>query len=258
MNSGGGDAEVELSAASAPPGSVRAMNPATASYIPGNTVLVDAEGWSYTEGSCANVYCHSKKVVTTGPVPEPGVDFPFAGFPIQYPAYTVDVTRAYATVSWTETLSCDGCHDLPPRTSYPAVQAGAGDSHSWIDDTGYEDLHGWDHGVDPAACATCHFSTVTDQGTRSRTSVPPADQWSVYDPVAITGYDAHVNGRPDIDFTTEVVPWGATSFDLSAASYDAPSKTCNDVPCHLNQTSVTWGGPYRYSNNYECNSCHQM
>ena len=48
-----------------------------------------------------------------------------------------------------------------------------------------------------------------------------------------------------------------TAFDLTAASYDAPTKSCVDVSCHLEQTAVSWGAPYRYGNWAECNSCHQ-
>jgi len=30
------------------------------------------------------------------------------------------------------------------------------------------------------------------------------------------------------------------------------------VACHLNQTRVTWGSPYRWFNNNECDLCHRF
>jgi len=267
QNAGGGQAEIDLSPAGAPMGSVKSMNLVTASYTPGDTVLVDANGFSYTEGTCSDVYCHSEKTVATpNPVPLPGTDFQFAGYPISYPAYSVNIDRQYSSPKWNDTLSCDGCHGFPPRTSYPTVLAGAGDSHSWIDEYGYDNLHGWNHGRDAVACATCHFNTVIEQGVRTKTSVPPADEWSVYEKVDMDGHAAHVNGKPDVAFTTAVLtypppanyPPSDIQHDLTTASYDAQSKTCSNVSCHFLQTSVVWGTPFRWENSFECNVCHQF
>jgi len=265
-NSGGGDAEIDLSPIGAPPSSLKAMNPETADYTPGGTLFEDPEGYQYTIGTCSNVYCHSiLEFSTPAPVPEPGVDFPFTGYPIVYPPYTVDIVRTYSDVVWDDTLDCAGCHGFPPRTfcseqagECTEVDAAAGDSHNWIDGNDHENLHGFIHGIaDPLACATCHFSSVTEQGTRSR----DGNGWSVYETVPIDDHTQHVDGEPDVAFATDLIefnPSGGPSFyDLSTASYEPSSKTCSNVSCHLQQTAVDWGQPYRYWNTPECNSCHQ-
>jgi predicted CxxxxCH...CXXCH cytochrome family protein len=259
-NPGGGRAEIDLSPSSAHPGSLKARNPQSASYTPGGALLTDAQGYGYTLGTCSDVYCHSyMEFGTPGSVPVPGVDFPFTGYPMTYPAHTVDSTRTYQSPVWSDTLSCDGCHGFPPRTFYPAVTAGAGDSHSFIGEFGYDNLHGWNMSGDPVACATCHFDTVTDQGVRTRDYNPPADGWAVYQPVPIADHVFHVNGQPDIGFTTDPAPViYAPGFDLTGATYDPQTRTCSNVPCHVNQTQVEWGSPYRWMNSYECNVCHQM
>ena len=33
-------------------------------------------------------------------------------------------------------------------------------------------------------------------------------------------------------------------------------RLCANVECHLVQTSVTWGKPYRWGATSECDSCH--
>jgi len=254
-NSGGGVAEIDLSPAGAPPTSLKALHPPSAAYTPGATVLYDADSWAYTEGSCDDVYCHSQQTVTSGVVPAPGSDFPFTGYPLTYyPAYTVDITRSYQTVGWADTLSCDGCHGFPPRTYYPEVQAGVGQSHSWIDEYGYENLHGYNMGGTPVPCAGCHFPTVEAQGVRGFDS-----NWlALYQPVPIVGWARHVDGDADVGFTNELVlVRNPPGFDLTGGSYDPGNKTCSNVPCHLLQTEVPWGAPYRWMNNYECSSCHQ-
>ncbi|MCC6523414.1 MAG: CxxxxCH/CxxCH domain-containing protein [Polyangiaceae bacterium] len=258
-NAGGGQAEVELSPAGAAPGSLRAMHLGTASYQPGATVAVDADGLRYTEGgTCSDVYCHSAAGVDApGPVPEPGVDLPFAGYPIQYPSYGVTLARTYRTPSWGDTLSCGGCHGFPPRTASPEVAAGVGDSHSYIDAGGNENLHGWLHGAEPMACTGCHAATVTAEGTRTRSTAPATYGWSVYSPVPIADHARHVDGERTVAFTTAPVPMLTTGFDLGSASYDPGTRSCSDVSCHLAAVAVTWGAPYRFENPFECNSCHQ-
>ena len=258
-NAGGGQAEIDLSPAGAPANSLKALHPATASYQPGATLAVDAEGFSYTEGgSCSDVYCHSARAYDApGPVPEPGVDFSFAGYPLVYPSYTVTASRAYSAPVWGEALGCSGCHGLPPRTASPDVAAGVGDSHSYIDANGNENLHGWLHGAEPMPCAGCHYLTVTADGVRSRSTAQATYGWSIYQPVPIADRTRHVDGEATVAFTTSPVPLLNGSFDLTTAGYDPASRGCSDVSCHLSQTSVSWGDPYRFENPYECNGCHQ-
>jgi len=254
-NVGGGAAEVDLSPLDAPAGSLKALNPPSASYTPGGTVRTDARGFAYTEGTCSNVYCHSRSEVSVpGPVAEPGsAGLPFTGYPVSYPPFAVDRVQVYESPSWGGgALGCAGCHAYPPRTEYTSVVAGAGDSHSWIDDWGYEDLHGWAHGWDPIACGVCHHDTVTERGVRSR----DANEWSVYAPVPIAGFERHVNGQADVAFDPVPVTFSNPQ-DLTAASYDPVTRTCLSVACHQQETSAPWGQPYRWWNSTECNVCHR-
>jgi len=258
-NSGGGSAEIDLSAAGAPAGSLKSLNGPGASYAPGASVSTDSDGLDYTHGTCSEVYCHSSKVVETpGPIPEPDADFPFTGYPITYPAYTVNLSRAYHDVTWGDSLSCDGCHGFPPRTYDATVLAGAGDSHSFIDASGYENLHGYSHGAAPIPCAACHFDVVTDPGVRYRDTTPPTAGWSVYEPVPIAGHPNHVNGTADVAFTTDPVMMTSNPFDLSGATWESSNRSCVNVSCHFNDTPVVWGTPYRYNVTIECNVCHQF
>ncbi len=260
-NAGGGTAEIDLSPAGAPVGSMKEMHLSTASYTPGATTFLDADGFAFTLGTCADVYCHSELTVDVpGPVDEPVSaapgpgEFLFTGYPIDYyPAYTETFGRVYTTPTWGDTLFCNSCHGFPPRNTDLTVAAGAGASHSWIDDQNYENLHGWNMGFDPLACATCHHGTATSQGVRTRDLVT---DWSIYQPVPIDGFLNHVNGQPDVAFTTDNITYNST-FNLAAATYNDVTETCSNVSCHLNDTSAVWGRPYRWWNNIECNVCHQ-
>ncbi|NOZ02449.1 MAG: hypothetical protein GXP54_11240, partial [Deltaproteobacteria bacterium] len=198
-NGGGGFAEIDLSPTGVSTGSLKAKNRPDASYTPGSTVVTGLDGFDYTEGTCANVYCHSMKVTATpDPIPGPGVDFPFSGYPISYPPYAVDTSREYESPKWGTDLSCGGCHGFPPRADSGSVNAGTGDSHSWIDGSGYDNLHAWNLGFGPLACSTCHFGTVVDEGVRSYEGVPSV---AVYQPVPIEDFGSHVNGVADVVFT---------------------------------------------------------
>ena len=130
----------------------------------------------------------------------------------------------------------------------PDVAAGVGDSHSWIDDSGHENLHGWAHGEEPFACATCHFDTVIAPGVRTR----DANGWSVYEAVPIANRRTHVNGQPDVVFTSSPVWLFDIPFDLTGGAYAPMEKSCADISCHLQQTPVAWGLPFRVDNTYEC------
>jgi predicted CxxxxCH...CXXCH cytochrome family protein len=259
-NPGGGTAEIELYNPNAPAGSLKALNPPTASYTPGTTILTDARGMKYTEGTCSNVYCHSyTEVTTTGTVPDPTV--PPYNPPLVYnPPWEslVVKTRQYLSPTWgVDTLGCDGCHGNPIMTAYPAVSAGAGDSHGWLDDDGYVDLHSWNMGFGPLQCKTCHYDTVRQEATYTQDSAGI----TLFDDVSIANRSRHVNGSKDIAFSPDPILYPTSSgdvlHDLSGASFDPATTTCNNVSCHLGQTSVKWGTPYRWWNSYECDVCHQ-
>jgi predicted CxxxxCH...CXXCH cytochrome family protein len=227
-------------------------------------VYVDGRGISYTLGTCSNVYCHSAKTkASPGPVSNPimagGLPVLDANGNLTYDPYPVLYGRSYQDVGWGgAALGCNGCHQTIPRTSTPGVAAGTADSHSWIDEYGYDNLHAWNMGFEPISCRTCHYQTVA--------AAPPVPRdfmgVALYPDVPITGKNAHVNGVSDVVFDG-VDPFvynawsGPVTYSLASTTWDAGSRTCSSVPCHLNQPQPEWGKPYRwYGTTHECDQCH--
>jgi hypothetical protein len=73
------------------------------------------------------------------------------------------------------------------------------------------------------------------------------------------------NGSPGISIPDPAIPdaimEGTTlSLGLQSAGYDASTKTCTSVACHLQQTSVQWGAVHGYGGpNWEnCQLCHPL
>ncbi|MBL8921232.1 MAG: hypothetical protein JNJ54_20380 [Myxococcaceae bacterium] len=250
----GGRAEVELYSPTAPPGSLKARSP-LAAYTPGPSVFSDDAGLPYTLGTCTT-YCHSGAAITTpNPVPRPGLDFTFAGYPVSYPAYAVDVARTLRPVVWGSAgTGCGACHDYPVRTAEPTTHAGVGQSHSFLGPTGLESGHAFNHNDAPLSCRVCHRDTVTAANSTTRVA-----GLSAYGPVPITGYFAHVNGLPDVAFdTANPVTSAGRSFTLAGATYSQSQHTCSSVACHKSQSAVPNGHPFRPDQvNVECNVCHQ-
>jgi predicted CxxxxCH...CXXCH cytochrome family protein len=248
---GNGVVDVELNNPQATAGSIKALNPASAAYIAGNTVFVDAKGLPYTEGTCNNVYCHSyKEWTTTSAIPENDPNW----------QDKVVAVRKYRTVTWGGApLACSGCHANPPQTSSPANDGGAGDSHSWIDPLGYQNLHTWNMGYAPISCKYCHNDTVKQLNTFTEDSMGIRTLGNV----PISSYSKHVNGTNDVAFDRQN-PFvyssygsGTIPMSLANATYDPATKNCSNVSCHIQQTTVPWGKPYRWYNyDSECDSCH--
>ncbi len=255
----GGLAEVELYDPSAPAGSLKAQHPANASYAAGPIVLTDDFGRPYTLGTCSNVYCHSGISTSTGVVAAPGWDFPFTGYPVTYPAYTVTRAREYGVVGFGDgPRACGDCHGYPPRGSSPVVNAAAGESHAYLRADGYEDLHVFNHGFEPIACRTCHNATVQEVSAWTRDAMGV----TTLSDVAIASYSRHGDGTIDVafDVTNGFVyngSGGPRSMDLASAAYSAATRTCSNVACHHQQSAVTFGTPYRSENSAECNVCHR-
>lgn len=251
----GGRAEVQLYDALAPPGSLKARSP-LATYTPGATTFTDDAGLPYTLGTCGSVYCHSGPTyATSSPVPRPGVDFSFAGYPVTYPAYGVTLARGYQAVGWGgAAVGCGGCHGYPVRTSEPGVSAGVGQTHSLVGPGGLESGHAFNHGGTPLNCRACHHDTVTAANSTGRVG-----GLSTYGPVPIAGFAQHVNGLPDVAFDTiNAVTVRGAAKSLAGASYSQPTATCSNVSCHQSQTAVKNGHPFRPDQvNIECNACHQ-
>ena len=202
-----GTVNVELYNPAAPSGSLKAMNPSNAAYTPGPQATTYAHkiagqpDFSYSNGTCSNVYCHSGFVVTSsgpvgnpltypaGPVP-PGYKLNIVGVTnyimdntcsnVTYAPYNVNTGREYKiTPAWgtnsdglhTTFSTCSECHQFPLITNYTTVQAGVGDSHYWYNQYGYAYGHAnnmeYFSGI---PCATCHFGTADH-----RNGIPPAN-----------------------------------------------------------------------------------
>jgi predicted CxxxxCH...CXXCH cytochrome family protein len=250
--------DVELANIAAPAGSLKSLS-ANGSYEP-------------TTGTCSNVYCHSGNSWTTdGDVPMPwpeAIDWDKNIDPLPRPLPdNITTVRIYKDVTWNggETLTCDSCHDNPPQTSSVDNDGGAGDSHSWIDPNGAENLHAFNLGFEAIGCRTCHYDTV-----RAASVVEydyPAIDRRTYHDVAVYDKSKHVNGSVDVIFDTDNnftyvsdAYLTETTYDLSSASFDPAMMTCSNVTCHFQETKVTWGLPYRgYDPNLaavECDRCH--
>ncbi|MDD2922372.1 MAG: cytochrome c3 family protein [Anaerolineales bacterium] len=259
-----GTVEVDLNPTTAPPGSLKARNSVAASYDTGTD-------------TCGGAYCHSGETVSSGAISNPDYTIDGTGRRVYTldshgnmtytPPYTDSIVfgRDYKpTPKWnTQSISglCTDCHAFPLTTSVPSVQAGVGDSHQWVDDYGYGNLHAYNMSYEPIPCSTCHDGEV---------SPPPATGiwWSrsgmdvtTYSPLPIVDRTNHVNGMPNVKFTAtplvyNTFSYGAVSFDLSLASYDPNQRACGNVGCHLAQNYAVWGAPYRWWTD-ECDLCHR-
>ena len=261
-----GVVDVELHNATAPGGTLKSLNPPTAAYTPGGTAQTDDHGISYTLGNCSNIYCHSRTDWSSSdPVSTPLMD-PTHGWPLldahgnlTYAPYVVTESKVYTTINWGDgPRDCNGCHRNNPQTAYPAVQAGVGNSHGWVDDYGYEDLHAWNMGFDPLTCRVCHYATVTAPMSWTRDA---ADITHFAD-APIADKTRHVNGVKDVAFDAAdpvvYAGWGTpVTYDLSGMTYDPQTKTCAAAPCHQGQTTPEWGKPYRWWVDVECDQCHR-
>jgi predicted CxxxxCH...CXXCH cytochrome family protein len=243
-----GVVDIELYNPLAPAGSLKALNPASASYVAGGTVLTDDKGISYTNGTCSNVYCHSyNDWTTTADIPDSDPNW----------QSKVVATRNYRTITWGGApLTCNGCHANPPQTSYPANNGGAGDSHSWIDQDGYQNLHTSNMYSAPVSCSYCHNDTVKQLNTYTEDNMGVR----ILSEVPISNFSKHVNGINDVAFDTQnpfvYSTYGSdVSMSLANATYDPATNNCSNVSCHIKQTTVKWGTPYRWWYN-ECNVCH--
>lgn len=244
-----GNVDVQLSSTGAPVGSLKARNDPAAAYA---------------ADTCGGVYCHSGAQVSSGPVGQPlfsGTTYILDSHGnFTYDPYVVTTTRAYkATPLWSSgsiSTACTDCHAFPLTTSFPDVKAGVGNSHQWIDDYGYGNLHAYNMGYDALSCYTCHYGEINLPNTWVR-----AGDITTYNPVPIADHAAHVNGQADVAFNTvNTITYntssGPVNFSLVGATYNPSEKSCGNVGCHLKQNYVVWGSPYRWWTN-ECDLCHR-
>ncbi|MBI5501299.1 MAG: CxxxxCH/CxxCH domain-containing protein [Deltaproteobacteria bacterium] len=274
-----GGVDVVLYDPAAPAGSLLALNPATARYTPGSTVLYDTDGIPYSEGTCTDMYCHSSGQASAA-------------------------VRTYsAGARWGGALSgsrCAECHGDPP--TYPSGGGGTPGANSHYDVTGFGTGWGpgghvlgihWTHDGSTAAadtstvinCNICHYTTTTREADttfvdptpggatcagascHTATTNPPAGS-----PGVVTNTGTHVNGTADIAFSPlpfrttaslSFVPPGWTrypAFDETVLStysgWNPSTKTCTSVPCHVDQTSVRWGAVVPEADYCACHVIH--
>lgn len=296
--------QVELYNTESPEGSIKSLNPAGAEYTAGPQVTTYAHkiaggpDFSYSNGTCSNVYCHSYNDWTT-PLPQYttllectgngftwtdgacyGVPTPWTPAEADWPVPSNTVTtRHYRTQTWGGgPLTCSGCHANSPYTAYPTNDGGAGDSHSWIDQNGLNNLHmnnmTLDRFHEPINCRICHNDTIADPSPVSTDWISTffdyegtiyASYTGWYDypfptfgDVAIDDFSKHVNGTVNVAFDEiNSVEYSPTAIHIqTVAAYEPSTKTCSNVSCHKKEAEVTWGTPYRYYENIECYRCH--
>jgi predicted CxxxxCH...CXXCH cytochrome family protein len=114
-------------------------------------------------------------------------------------------------------------------------------------------------GFAPISCSYCHNDTVRLPNAWSRNAM----DISTLGDVPIANFARHVNGVNDVAFD-RANPYvyystsqGNIPMNLGAATYDASAKNCSNVACHLGQTTVKWGTPYRWYYYTECDRCHR-
>lgn len=285
-----GTLDVELYNANSPADSLKAKNPSSAAYTPGTHItsyphkIAGQPAFTYSDGSCSNIYCHSGYTVTSGPVgmpltwPEnpvpPGYKKNLSNSGVYYimdetcsnltfAPYTVYYQRVYtSTPAWGTTGSfttCTECHKFPLTTFYPSVDAAVGDSHQWVNSYGLNFLHAYNMGFGPLRCRTCHYGTVTEAGT-VQSVIENGASIVKYNPVPLSNRVAHVNGLADVAFdTVNTVRYYNPflgydyQYSLANAAYHASTKTCSNVACHYGPTHARtkwqlnpkWGGPFR-------------
>ncbi len=291
---GNGIVDVDVAGGTAPEGSLKARNPATARY----------EG-----GRCSDVYCHSS-----------GQEVP-----------TYQTSPAWQGGHLAEPR-CAACHDNPPAYASEGPGAPGANAHLVLTTFGSDEYEAghfagvahWYHGAPalasaPVTCQTCHYGTVDPNnvgpggfyyldttGSYDLGGLSPYDCTAAGCHTGVSGEQAqgtgvvlaglHVNGRRDVIFDprTEIpagtsgIPGGAArptypywamltisesslppgtaldggtwSFTLAESTYEATTKSCGNIACHLAQswpdskpqyTPLAWGGAY------QCNMCHQ-
>jgi predicted CxxxxCH...CXXCH cytochrome family protein len=282
-----GSLEVELYNPSAPAGSIKSKpENAGAIYTRVGTKLYDSRGYPYYNGTCSNIYCHSYTEWTTSTGTPAGAVYDAvstassAAYYTQVAQASLTVTRRYQSPTWNGTLpsDCTGCHANGPRLSHTSNDGGTGDSHSWINppipEFGYPEeeqghFNKYEFDIDPVTCNVCHNDTIKQP---SRWARPEPTYFTTFSSVPIANFAKHVNGRNDVAFDRSQ-PFGIKYYDwwgnpivvqkqMTSASYDQATKTCSNVSCHNQETSIKWGSTYRayrsqkFGDNNECSHCH--
>jgi predicted CxxxxCH...CXXCH cytochrome family protein len=159
--------------------------------------------------------------------------------------YYLDTSGDYASAGATITVTCNGCH-----TGAPA--AGTGKVKPYVHVNGTRDVD-FDRRLD--------FSTATGTPALPATDPPTRPYWYTR---ATTGNTSGTQTELVSQVAAGAVPGigfdGTTpSLDLRAATWNAATKSCSSVACHLNRLQATspavqWGEPL--SSSGTCSVCH--
>ncbi len=172
-------------------------------------------------------------------------------------------------------ITCQTCH---AATVDPAATGPSG--FYWLDTTGDYHLPGGAAArlTSPKyarlQCTACHDGAAVASGAGrvlplrhvngrrdvafdARTTLPalpwlPAAPNAPTRPYWVTN-DASGVALPDPAIPDALRDGATLSVHLGSASYDAATKTCASVACHLQQTAVTWGAPHGW---VACQTCH--
>lgn len=174
-------------------------------------------------------------------------------------------------------ITCQACHadSVDPGAAGPS-------GFYWLDTTGDYQLPGGDPGrlASPIyarlQCTACHDGAAAVAGAGrmlplrhvngrrdvafDARTVLPALSWLPASPSTPTRPYWVTNAAPGVTFPDPAIPdaflQGTTlSAHLASARYDAATKTCASVACHLAQTEVTWGAPHGFA---ACSACHPL
>ncbi len=169
-------------------------------------------------------------------------------------------------------ITCQTCH---ADTIDPAAAGPSG--FYWLDTTGNYQLPGGDPSrfgewYDTLQCTKCHDGTTAPAGAgkvlplrhvngKREVAFDPrkdvaAIPWLPAAPNTPTRPYWVTHAQPLVALPPDAVMDGTTmSAHLASARYDASTKTCTSVACHLAQTEVTWGAPH---GSIACGPCHGL
>ncbi len=287
-----GQVDVELFDASVPTGTIKSKNPVTANFngqsctntychsngadIP--SYEVSPQWQTGTINNCTSCHDNPPRYASGGAgtdsanghlmLADDGYEFGhFAGLP--GPWHT-----SYHGGKGAAPITCQTCH----YASVDPNNTGSGGFY-YLDTTGDYDLGG-DLNY---SCDGCHTGLSGEpeigQGMINPRAHVNGDKDVVFDPrteipSAVTGLPIAPN-RPALPYWVSATPWwlppdsvkngGTWSFSLQNAQYDAPTKSCANIACHLRQSwgeisssisdPLVWGETPVGS--ATCNNCHQ-
>jgi|GEM_PF-1574593 predicted CxxxxCH...CXXCH cytochrome family protein len=158
-------------------------------------------GFDLGTHSCSSLYCHSN-------------------------ASPVGGTNAYATPSWSGTVSCADCHEYSDTRANMEAAGSTGLSNVHIIHVADDEYGTTARGSQEIGCQSCHNTTTTDGST-------------------IADYSLHVDGAKDVSFDSL---WGG--------SYSAGTYTCSNVYCHSTGTGTYDTPTWDNAASGACGTCH--